>query len=101
MALLEGQKALIEKHNSLPMVRDRIEPTNVVVIPVLKDYMEKARKIHQRLFQLQEFEFPLDLPVIPGHAPIALTVITQQELTDLINALKINHEFLAETETVS
>ena len=50
MQLLENQRKLAEKHNMLPLVRERIERLHVLTVREFKDYMDKARKIHQRLF---------------------------------------------------
>lgn len=58
LQLLESQRRLTERHNSLPLVRERIEQIHVLYVPELKDFMDKARKIHQRLYQIQEFEMP-------------------------------------------
>ena len=44
-----------------PLVRERIETLHVLVVHDFKDYMDKARKIHLRLFQMQDFELPSEL----------------------------------------
>ena len=54
--------------------------------------MDKARKIHQRLYQIQEFEMPSSYDGADGE------VIQQSEIVDIINALKMQHEFINETE---
>ena len=45
--------------------------------------MDKARKIHQRLYQIQEFEMPSSYDGADGE------VIQQSEIVDIINALKM------------
>ena len=97
MQLLENQRKLTEKHNMLPLVRERIETLHVLVVHDFKDYMDKARKIHQRLFQMQDFELPPELEDMSGDDKQQF--ISQKEISDLINALKMQHEFLNETET--
>ena len=77
----------------------------MLYVPELKDFMDKARKIHQRLYQIQEFEMPggangnnlnetADLM-----AKVGGDIIKQSEILDIINALKMQHEFINETET--
>ena len=42
----------------MTLVREGIVQLNPLDVSEFKDYMDKARKIHQRLFQMQEFEDP-------------------------------------------
>ena len=97
MQLLENQRKLTEKHNMLPLVRERIETLHVLVVHEFKDYLERARKMHQRLCQMQEFELPPGLEALSGED--RQNFVSQKEIGDLINALKMQHELLNETET--
>ena len=87
MQLLENQRKLTEKHNMLPLVRERIETLHVLVVHEFKDYLERARKMHQRLCQMQEFELPPELEALGGED--RQNFISQKEIGDLINALKM------------
>lgn len=50
MQLLEQQKELVKVHQfNFPLVRERIEPPHSLTINDFKDYVDKAKKIHQKL----------------------------------------------------
>ena len=65
-------------------MRERIEQIHVLYVNELKDFMDKARKIHQRLYQIQEFEMPSGVSEQSGPE-----IIQQVEIVELINALKM------------
>ena len=95
---IDEKRKLTEKHNMLPLVRERIETLHVLTVREFKDYIDKARKIHQKLFYMQDYELPSELEEMSEVEKIKMQYISQKEISDLINALKMQPEFLHETE---
>ena len=82
MAVLEQQPRLIKQYSlALPLVRENIEVTHRLEPAALKDYTEKAKKIHQKLYQIQDYQPPRELEDSPD-------VIAPQEFASLISFLK-------------
>ena len=48
---------------------------------------------------MQDFELPSELEEMSGDEKVKSQFISHKEISDLINALKMQHEFLHETET--
>ena len=42
----------------MPLVRERFLHLKTFEMAELKDLLEKARKLHQRLYQIMDFEMP-------------------------------------------
>ena len=48
---------------------------------------------------MQDFELPSELEEMSGDDKVKSQFISQKEISNLINALKMQHEFLNETES--
>jgi len=94
--LLEQQKNLVAAHKkNLPLVRENVEPTYVMEnINEFKDYVEKCKKIHKKLYQIKDYQPPKEL--IEGIQDEE--VIAPEDFAQLITYLKQQHDYLFEME---
>eukprot|EP00347_Sterkiella_histriomuscorum_P004756 403359225 len=87
--LLESQKALYFELKQQPLLREGFEEIQPFDINDFKEYVDKARKIYQKIRQINDFEvYDLD------HTNNLRT----KDVQDLIEALKMQHDFIYETE---
>ena len=97
MQLLETQRELVKTHQqTFPLVRERIEPPHSLTINDFKDYVDKAKKIHQKLNLIQEFQPPKE--IIADTNSVSEMIVQPEEFQNLINYLKQQHDYLFERE---
>ena len=71
------------------LIREGFEELNGFDITEFKEYVEKMRKMHSKIRQIYDFEmYDLD------HS----NNLRQSDLQDLIDSLKVQHDFIHETE---